>query len=323
MDGPSQSYALLTERIASIPDRLREALEDDAPVLAREGFPRPEVPLTVVGAGGSSGPAGLLAACLNRAGWLTRVRPLSQFALDARGLDAPLAVVSQGLSPNARLVLARGRARTLLVTAAATSTKLTGDALTVVRHGPASEPGLLVRVVGPVLASLAAVRFAGLFEDRELCRLPAAVMAATAACPTVDGPFDLIALVTAGDYHELAHGLRWKLLETLGFGDPPVYDVLQFVHGPYQQLYDRRALLLVLDCGTPEEERLYAGLSDMLVPDRHTLLRLRATLPAPLCWFEHDAQLNRLVLALSKSNPRDLVNWSGKHRDQGLYGIER
>lgn len=293
-----------------IPRAVAEALADDAPDRARRAFPRPEGMLHVVGAGGSGGPAGVLTACLRDRSWNVRACAPSQFATEPP--DGAVCVVSQGMSPNARLALHHARGKTLLVTAVDT------DHGVVLRHGPPSENGMLVRVVGPVLATLAAMRFAGVHVEASLVDH---IRDARCECP--DQAFDQIVIVTAGGYAELVHGLRWKLLEALGYGDPPIYGVLQFAHGPFQQLFERRVLVIVLDRGTPAEAPLFARLADMVVPDRHTVLRLRATLPAPLCWFEHDAQLNQLVLGLLERNPRDLIDWPGKGQDRGLYGLDR
>jgi hypothetical protein len=196
----------------------------------------------------------------------------------------------------------------------------TSHSVTVLKHGPPSESDMLVRVVGPALACLAVMRFAHIVDESSLSEIPQAI-AQTQFCPP-SRPFDQIVLITAGDYLDVVHGLRWKLLETLVFGDPTVYDVLQFAHGPFQQMYERRILLVVLDRGTRGEEVLFGRLAQMVVPERHEILRLRATLPFPLCWFEHDALFNQLVLALLEKRPRDLIDWPGKGCDAQLYELD-
>jgi creatinine amidohydrolase len=311
-DGEVRSLELLRERIASIPAELQSALEDDAPLRAQERFGRPQR-LTIAGAGGSMGPALILGACLEETGWNVRVDPPSAFVL--RRTEGALCVVSQGISPNARLALRRGGSPKLLITASSTD-----EQAVVIRHGPASESGMLVRVVGPALATLAAIRFSGVVEERALASLPARVAEAECSVPDVD--FERVVIIAAGDYTELVQGLRWKLIETLGYGDPPVYGVLQFAHGPFQQVFDERILCLVLDRGIPEEQALFDRLGHILVPERHHLLRLRASLPSPLCWFEHDAMVNALVLQMLERQPRDLIDWPGKSRDRALYELD-
>ena len=306
-----RSRALLTERVRSIPDAVRAALSDSRPAAARQQFGAPG-PVSIVGAGGSAGPARMLAACLPNA----RVVPPSQMLLSDPP-DGRMVVISQGLSPNARLALSRARGRTMLITAA---DETPADADVVLRHGPETENGMLVRVVGPVLASLASIRFADVALEEELGALPKRIEQASCEVPS---DFDHIAFVTAGDYLDLCHGLRWKILETLGYGDAPIYDVLQFAHGPFQQLFDRRVLLIVVDRGTAAERRLYDRLGAMVAQAaQHTIVRLTSSLLFPLCWFEHDAQLNQLVLELLRRSPRDLIDWRGKGLDDQLYGLD-
>ena len=326
IDGSDRSLELLSERVASIPAEVTRALESDAAQQARASFPKTAEPLAIVGAGGSSGPATFLAACLERQDWRTRLLPPSCFAFADSPFGSPLCVVSQGMSPNAQIALRLASEPPLLITAV----KDPAVACVPLRHGPDSERELLVRVVGPALACLAAVRFSELASDDELGVLPSAIHAAAKNKAVSDenaalfesGPYDHVVLITADSYRDVMAGLRWKLLETLCFGDPTTYDVLQFAHGPFQQMYNARTLLLVLDKGSAREDDLFSRLQEM-VPDHHLLLRLRATLPFPLCWFEHDALLNQLVLSLMRRNPRDLISWAGKGLDRHLYELGR
>ena len=138
-------------------------------------------------------------------------------------------------------------------------------------------------------------------------------------CDALDPQRDC-ALITLGDDADFAHGLRWKLLEGLGEADPPVCDALQLAHGPLQAIYGRRATLLVLKSSAhPHAEELIERLQKVLVEDRHQLQVLAAESAPPLCWFEHDAALNELLLATLESRPRDLANWPAKGMDGALY----
>jgi hypothetical protein len=128
-----------------------------------------------------------------------------------------------------------------------------------------------------------------------------------------------VGLVTAGGYDRLVHGLRWKLLESTAYGDPSVWDVLQLAHGPYQQLYDRHALLIALE--TPCSGPLFDRLESILVAERHTLLRFRSELEPPLCWLQHDAMVNGIMLTLHEHAPRNLVSWPGQGDDAALYRL--
>jgi hypothetical protein len=336
-DGADQGIDLFARRAAAVPAELRRTL----------AIPLPELPeaasWTITGAGGSEGPARVLCALLDAAVH-TRFVPLSCFVGGAAASGDVLVVASQGLCPNARLALAaqtRFRQSLLLSSlepAAADDDDRRRDAQRfvdagglLVRHGPGLEPELLVRVVGPAAATLVAMRIAaavvpGSHDLGGLDAVPAAAERAAdagrrAAERLPSGVPDTIALVTAGAYPELAHGLRWKLLETLGAGDPPVWDVLQLAHGPFQQFYERPLALFALESPSSTDRALFDRLERMLVPGRHVLVRLRATLPAPLSFFEHDAQLNAIALSLLRRRPRNLRDWPGKGKDGLLYGL--
>jgi creatinine amidohydrolase len=306
----------LSARVASLDDELRRALATPLDVaLAGEAF-------WTTGAGGSEGPARVLTALLGQGGIAARFVPLSTFATGALSPPAKTALVvfSQDLSPNARLALScRDRFNATLVVGAREAAPLTH-----VAHGPTDESGMLVRVVGPALATLAAMRIAAAAAAgaSSLSSAFACVPDLVAAIATEAPRAPLtppLALVTAGSHGALVHGLRWKLLEALGVPDPPVWDVLQVAHGPFQQFYHQPMTLLALE--HEGEAALFDRLASMLVPERHRLVRLRAQAPTPLSWFEHDALLNQAVLATLAAAPRDLIEWPGKGRDEALYAL--
>jgi hypothetical protein len=312
--GATRSYEMLTQRVATISGELRSAIARD---LAIDDIDVDN--WWVTGAGGSEGPARVFVAALTAAGSCARFVPLSSFAGTVAPGDAVgLAIFSQGLSPNATLSLGvRDRfASTLLFSASAC------DGVQLVAHGPAEEPGMLVRVVGPALATLAAIRAAAAIAKHDIDLQPLLdVIDAGLNGPVpapVNGP---VALVTAGAHANMAHGLRWKLLEALGTPDPPIWDVLQVAHGPFQQFYDGPMTLITVE--HTSERALFDRLASILVDGRHRLIRLCARLPSPLSWFEHDAQLNQIVLATLREQPRDLIDWPGKGFDAALYGLSK
>lgn len=237
---------------------------------------------------------------------------------------------------------------------------------------PLCEDRLFLRVLGPAAAMLAGVQLAqalardlGAAVDAELQKLPERVAAAVvgvdeavgeaglklvrcgAVPKAIEGPWTLAALwqqlprlqlafLTTEGLGELYLGLRWKLMEGTGQCDPPVWDVLQFVHGPLQLLYRRPALLCVLTSAQQAgQEELLQRLAALL-PAHHALVRLPAQLPTPLRLFEHDAQGNQLVLSALPQLPEleettaavdavdslwNLEDWPGKGQDAALYGM--
>lgn len=336
MSAALSGVELLAARCAGVAAVLEAALAVPLPALAPEG------PLWFTGIGVAEGPARLCAEVGADLGLVSRFVPLSCFygeGAAALARAGTLVLFSQGLSPNARLALRAPASRRVLITAvpplqagdapeSAAAQVERGGAL-VLRHGPLAEDQILLRVQGPAAASLlglrllaALARAAGRAPAWEglLPQVPAAVLAAAgvaAAAQALHGP---LAFVTSGGYGELCHGLRWKLLEGLWREEPPCWDVLQVAHGPLQSFYEGSMTLLGLR--RPEEpEELYQRLRQVLVPARHTLLLMPARLPAPLSFFEHDAQCNALLLRALQERPRDLRAWPARGRDQALYDL--
>jgi creatinine amidohydrolase len=298
------------------------------------------------GAGASEGPARLCATALETRGVSARFEPLSAFAIegDLEGLAlerSRLVVFSQGLCPNARVALrlARRCAGVTVVTALTPSAtapqgssgralaEARDDGAVVVRHPPEDESGLLVRVLGPAAASLVALRLGGLVPPMTLAmRHQETARRATAHVAEVLPPFLArhaapgLAFVTVGASRRLAHGLRWKLLEAAGVADPPVWDVLQFAHGPFQQVFERPTLLCALE--RPGDAPLLDRLERMLVPERHLLLRSRSSLDGPFAFFEHDAFADALALALVGDRDVEIGRWPGHGVDAPLYGFD-
>jgi hypothetical protein len=128
-----------------------------------------------------------------------------------------------------------------------------------------------------------------------------------------------IALVSVGMQPEWVQAHRWKLLETLLRGDPPVWEALQFAHGPLQSCYEQRLQLLVFEAGGASP--LVGCLARTLHPGRHRLLRLSSTLPAPLAFFEHAATLDALLLTAVADTGRDLFEWPARDGDGPLYDL--
>jgi creatinine amidohydrolase len=96
--------------------------------------------------------------------------------------------------------------------------------------------------------------------------------------------------------------------------------VLQVAHGPFQQLHDHPFTLIALE-NADTQTALIDRLESMLVPDRHRLLRLRSSLPAPLALLDHDVQLSALMIEALQLRPRDLMRWPGQGCDGPLYEL--
>jgi len=287
-----------------------------------------------------------MALLLRRHGILAEFAPVSAFVGEPPAADVCV-VVTQALSPNARLALARQHAyaHTVLVTTQTAKTNAIvasaeASGVVVVSHGPPEEDGLLLRVVGPACASAAVVslslhlvRASGgprseLAWADHLGDVASAIDGAGArAAAALAGRnpralLDVAGFVAAGEDGALFDGFRHKVLEGLGRSQPPLWDTCGVAHGPLQSFYDRRATVISLErAGSPTNGELVARLERVLDSGRHTLIRLGSALPGPLALFDLDAQLDHLIVAALRAAPRDLANWPGKGRDEPLYGL--
>lgn len=261
----------------------------------------------VTGIGGSEGPARVHVHVLRALGVDASFVPISGVRA-AKGDE--LRVFSQNLSPNARLAVheAKRFTRRVLITAqAADDPLLQRFGGTIVRHEPASEDGLLVRIAGPTMATRIA-----------LGTKPPSLHAAWERV----SPIDLsgaVAYVTAGDDGERYFGLRWKHIETLGTCDPPVYDVLNFAHGPFQLWYGRPLTLIALRA-SDDDPALWTALRTLVRPQQR-LVELTADAPRANAWHEHDAMQNALLAHALDQGVGHGERWPGFGEDSALYDL--
>jgi hypothetical protein len=241
-----------------------------------------------------------------------------------------LVVFSQGLSPNARLALDDPEVATTrwLVTSigyGATPAdadrrldhaRSTGVVPIVVP--PGDERGMLVRLVGPTVAHLVALRLAG-HLGAPSCSASALADAATAyrSQPQPAWPKGS-AIALGGVSAEEAHGHRWKVLETLLEGDPPLWDVVGAAHGPLQTMHSMPRAIVSLE--RPVAAGLVARLDRSLSPAVQRV-RLRATRDDALAVLELAAQLDQALLAALRERPRDLFDWAGRGAEAPLYDL--
>ncbi len=312
--------ALLRERCNRVIPALVTALRSPLAEQLPEG-----TPLVATGIGGSEGPARLLASLLQERGVAARFAPLSSFLGGSPG-GRSLVIFSQNLSPNARLALAHHERheRVLLVTgldaehpALAT---LAARGLAVLTLPGEEEGGFLVRLVGPALAMLAAMRLSGCAPEPTPGRLDQALREAAARGRQLGSlPAGPLALVASGAHTERCEGLRWRLLEGLLRPAVSLWDALSVAHGPFQGFHDHEQALVLLE--TPGGGALGDRLEGMLRPGRHRLLRLTSTLEEPWCLLEHLVQVDALMLATLEESPCPLSPWPGQGEDGPLYEV--
>jgi GTP cyclohydrolase II len=327
----AEGHDLVRARVREIPAALACTAARAVPDL-RLGD-RPLRRIVATGVGSSAAHAALLAHVLRAAGRDAVVEPLSAFlGAPPAAPDDALVVFSQGLSPNAEIALAapeRWR-RVVLVTALTDASRLDPlRARGVVVHtiDGADEFGTLVRVIGPMTGYWGALQVAAALggpavpDVAPVLDALARVAAPPVAAELLEQP---LALVTSGSYGALAVNLQYKVMEGMLLPMPPVWDVLHLAHGPFQQRFEGRATFLALSrADASGEDELLARLGAMLVPERHTLVRLPASLPGVLAVFEHEVLLNALLVAYLGARAVNQVEWPGRGRDAPLYGFSR
>jgi hypothetical protein len=330
----TRCVAELGALIDALPGYLEQAVAGALPE-------RPDRLGTVVttGIGASEPPARFLASLLVAGGVPAQFTATSVFTRGEVPRGDLLVSFSQGLSPNALLTLARpfGFRERWLVTSVGPATqpadkraqraRLEADGVRVVCLPPSEEPAWLVRIAGPTVAALGALRIAArLLGDPTLAReAEGAPLAYARGClPESHAPAPLasgraLALIALGTPHEAALAHRCKLMEALLVPEPPVWDVLQFAHGPLQAYFEAPLTLLSLECEADQD--LARRLGATLAPDRHELRRLIAPGRGPCTWFSHAAAIDHLLHEALAAAPRDLNEWPGKRCDGPLYDL--
>lgn len=211
------------------------------------------------------------------------------------------------------------------------------------RIAAAEEYGTLLRVAGPLLGHAAALQLA-LAAARAAGRKPAGLLPASIpiddVCARVAAAPERLArehddldaaaleagsaLLASGGYAELLSNVRAKIVEGLLLPEPPVWDLLDFAHGPFQQIHARPWTLLALTrTDAPGESALLDRLESMLVGGRHRLVRWQSELSGALALFEHEALADALVLRAIAERGVDQVDFPGRGADRALYEVSR
>ncbi len=327
----------LRRRIGAIPEMCAEVITSTPPWGVDRLVGRP---IVVTGAGLAEGPARLLVTLWRE--WLdlnARFVPLSAFAVRAPRAEV-LVVVSQGLSPNARLAMGcveRFESASVLTSAPHGNAPSPDQAaaLAAWRRGggevwslpPNAEEGMLLRVQGPMMMMVAAVHWShkmgadfgeglqriGECLERAHERAPRGRAAALRAQHVI--------LLGCGCHDEVVHGLGWKLMEGLWRPAPQVFDVLQLVHGPLQAFWGEEATVVALTHRrVPKHHAIWRRMQDVLRP-HHEVAWLESEASMPLALLEHEMMLNALICEALKDEPRDLSAWPGKGHDGPLYDL--
>jgi hypothetical protein len=280
-------------------------------------LPRPRGSVVITGIGGSEGPARTHAVTLRDLGYRASFVPLSGLS---RAFADELRIFSQGLSPNAQMALQQAPRFTskLLITAQSQDCPMVRAFIEqggkCAFHGPEREEGLLARVVGPTIASYLAT---GVTPEPTIlvkAHERGAAVAANLSAASLQLP---VAFFSCGDDGERYFGLRWKWMETLGTCDPPVYDVLNFIHGPFQLWFERPVLCVTLR--QPSDDPGLWSAFERLVQPQQRLVTLAARASGARAFFEHDVMVNALLSRALELHVGHSCDWRGKGKDGALY----
>ena len=347
----------LRQRLAAIPDALRETARAADPEV---GFdPRVVRRIVVTGIGSSGGQARFLARLLSQdLGLAAQFVATGSLAVEGPGSHAAdvLIVFSQGLSPNARFALGGSGAwaERILVTATGDGARLdTGPShpkaflegmrdagVRVIPLAAPQEDGLLVRVLGPMLGYLVALRLTSAIARAGEFVETSAELDVEAICSCIAGseasletrlagrqPLGNLlgsglVLLASGGYGEALQNLRTKVLEGMGLSFPPLWDLLEFAHGGFQRFISEPGTAIALTrAGAPWEADWMSRARSMLDTGLHEWLELPASLAWPYSVFEHEAYFNALLVRWLEERSRDPRDWPGRGRDGPLYDL--
>ncbi|CAF1434805.1 unnamed protein product [Adineta ricciae] len=274
--------------------------------------------------------------------------------------DQILILYSQGLSPNAQMVLSYGQtyfSRVLLFTSMNNEQLkskcpwILSDKLETIQFPLHDEYTTLIRVIGPACGFLAAILFMQQLTDQQLVehdQLQQIILATSSLSLSISSQSALLQAMLEDTEHQFSRGpfylilsaplidvcqnIQYKLLEGLFYSMPVLCDYLQFAHGTYQQLRsitDRpSAIVCIVNQSNALDAELERRLREMIEShsDRRQLINIYTLY---LCsspsiiysLLELEMLFNRLVFGIMCERRCNQINWPGKGEDQPLYGF--
>lgn len=332
---PARGTEIVAERLRMLPDLLRGQLREPPPVLPGD---LREKGLIITGVGSSEAAARYAAHLFAERGLSVRFRSFSEFYAShaANPSAAYLMLFTQGLSPNAEIVLRRRSEFGGLILVSSSSVegqraagkperaewleRLQEEGAFQIRHLLENEYEILPRFLGPVCVMLEVCRmvervFPGSVGD--LTQIPDRI--AENKAPEVE--------IAAGSGFfftnstlQYAQNLACKVLETLLIPAPFLADALTYAHGPFQVNCRFSSPNVIFTGPDPLEEELCARLLP-LFEKAGPVAVISSTLPPPLAVFEYEAALNCILEKKLATVDVDLINWPGKGLDAEGYGI--
>lgn len=294
--------------------------------------------IVITGIGMSEGVGRLAAQLWSCLGLCARFVPISA-CMAKNDFGDVLVLISQGLSPNAQLILEvadRYEDGLMITSCEAQTVQGQGWPFGVVTLPPKQESDLLLRVQGPAVGMWAVLLLTAQLESHlgsSRWPLPSSNQLADQYellmqnAMTAPSPIEHILrdrqcmLITIGAEVEHYHGLRWKMLEGLWLNVPAALDILQFIHGPWQGCHHHAQHFLVFHHHQEHQRQLIDRLRSLLQP-QHTLTMIESPWQPPLDLLAFDAQLNGWLCAYAQAHPQmRWSDWPGYKADGALYHL--
>jgi hypothetical protein len=340
----SKGHQLLRERARSIPPLLDEWLRAGHPVVLPHLGPSHFV---VTGTGSSEAHGRYLTWLLNGfTPHTAEFRPLSAFLQTNHRSPSILVVFSQGISPNATYPLRQAcNFNHLVLFTSATSEglrhsgkkeraafldELTRAGASVIRFPLEDEYTTLLRLIGPMAGYLAAAGFVAGLDQNTLPPLAPNLIDLLQRAPTglpedlqKTSPGDLAGsqIIAADPVTLFAQNLAYKFLEGLFLPAPPVWDIFQYAHGPFQQNMTARHPVFLLTGSDPKEHDCEERILALNESAGGRTWIIRSSLPTPYRILEFEAIFNDLILGAIARWDIDQVNWPGKDLDGPVYEL--
>jgi len=348
-------HNLIEQRLAQIPSLLIKMLEDAPNTLSSTTLAAQSFILT--GIGSSEAHARYLTFLLNlhtnRQATFINFTGLKNMA-NMFSSDRILILFSQGLSPNAQMVLKYGQeyfSHVLLFTSM-NEEQLTKkcpwihiDKIEIIQFPLYNEYVTLIRVIGPICGFLATIIFIQRLINKKLIEADRLIE----ICITKSSSFSLLREAMINDYQQqFSHGpfylilsspltsvcqnLCYKFVEGVYWTSPIVCDYLQFAHGPFQQIRSitnrTSAIVCIVDRSNPLDIELEHRLQQMVnecnnekyLINIYTLYLSSSSVIYSI--FELEMELNRLIFEIMRANGCDQIHWPGKGQDQPLYSFQ-
>ncbi|CAF3005004.1 unnamed protein product [Rotaria sp. Silwood2] len=352
-------HGLIEQRLSQIPPFLLGMLEDIFPALSSSILDAQSFIIT--GIGSSEAHARYLTLLINlytdRQALFIGFTGFTRLTTRFRS-NQMLILFSQGLSPNAQMILKYGQENFshILVFTSMNDEQMKRkcswidkEKIETIQFPLNDEYTTLIRVIGPACGFLAVILFVQRFTNIRLiekAKLQTTLIKNTPSSLLLGysilqqamiedknqqfsrGPFHLI---LSSPLIDVCQNLLYKFVEGLYWSSPTVYDYLQFAHGPFQQLRsltDRStAIVCFVDSANLLDVELEHRLRQMIdecnkqpqLVHIYTLYLSSSSIIYSI--FELEMVFNQLIFEIMCKRQCQQIDWPGKGQDQPLYAF--